>query len=59
MYWVDACSSGASLWTVSDSFAGSEEFGQRYGTLSNEAFVELIYQNILGRAPDSGGMPIG
>jgi hypothetical protein len=59
MYWVDACSSGASLWAISDSFAGSEEFGQRYGTLSNEAFVELIYQNILGRAPDSGGMPIG
>jgi S-formylglutathione hydrolase FrmB len=55
MYWVDASSSGASLWAVSDSFAGSEEFGQRYGSLSNEGFVELIYQNILGRTPDSGG----
>jgi hypothetical protein len=55
MYWVDAHNSGTSLWAISDSFAGSEEFQQRYGTLSNEAFVDLIYQNILGRAPDSGG----
>jgi hypothetical protein len=26
--------------------------------LSNEAFVELIYNNILGRAPDSGGYAV-
>ena len=55
MYWIDAYNSGASLWAISDSFAGSEEFRQRYGSLSNEAFVELIYHNILGRAPDPGG----
>ena len=40
---------------ISDSFAGSEEFRQRYGALSNETFVNLVYQNILGRSPDSGG----
>ena len=55
MYWVDAHNNGTSLGAISDSFAGSEEFQQRYGTLSNEVFVELIYQNILGRAPDPGG----
>ena len=55
MYWIDQFSNGQSLGAISDFFAGSEEFQQRYGTLSNEAFVELIYHNILGRSPDSGG----
>ncbi len=41
--------------TTSDAFAGSVEFQQRYGALSNGDFVNLIYQNILGRAPDQGG----
>jgi hypothetical protein len=43
------------LGAISDSFAGSEEFQQTYGALSKEAFVNLVYQNILGRAPDPGG----
>jgi len=55
MYWINVYKSGGSLEAISDSFAGSEEFQQRYGALSNEAFVNLVYQNILGRAPDPGG----
>jgi hypothetical protein len=55
MFWIDAYNSGWSLGAISDSFAGSEEFQQRYGALNNEAFVNLVYQNILGRAPDPGG----
>ena len=55
MFWIDQFSNGQSLEAISDSFAGSEEFQQTYGALSNEAFVNLVYQNILGRAPDSGG----
>ena len=31
------------------------EFQRRYGALGNGEFVNLIYQNILGRAPDQGG----
>ena len=41
--------------TTSDAFAGSVEFQQRYGALSNGEFVNLIYQNILGRAPEPDG----
>jgi len=55
MYWINVYKSGWSLGAISDSFAGSEEFQQTYGALSNEAFVNLVYQNILGRAPDPGG----
>jgi hypothetical protein len=55
MSWINAYNSGGSLGAISDSFAGSEEFQQRYGSLSNEAFVNLVYQNVLGRAPEPGG----
>ena len=55
MFWINAYNSGGSLEAISDFFAGSEEFQQHYGALSNEGFVNLIYQNILGRAPDPGG----
>jgi len=55
MYWINVYNIGWSLGAISDSFAGSEEFQQTYGALSNEAFVNLVYQNILGRAPDPGG----
>ena len=55
MYWIDQFSNGQSLGAISDAFAASSEFQQTYGSLSKEAFVNLVYQNILGRAPDPGG----
>jgi len=55
MYWIDQFSNGQSLGAISDAFAASPEFQQTYGSLNNEQFVTLIYQNVLGRAPDSGG----
>jgi len=55
-FWLGAYSSGEwSLGAISDYFASSPEFQQRYGSLSNQEFVTLIYQNILGRDPDPGG----
>ena len=35
--------------------ASSSEFIDRYGSLSNSQYVDLVYQNVLGRAPDSSG----
>ncbi|HYO82594.1 MAG TPA: DUF4214 domain-containing protein, partial [Bryobacteraceae bacterium] len=29
-----------------------------YGNLTNEQFVTLVYQNVLGRAPDPGGFTL-
>jgi hypothetical protein len=40
---------------VSQAFAGSAEFRNRDGSLSNGRFVDLLYQNVLGRAADPGG----
>ena len=56
MFWIDAYNSGLSLGDISDFFAGSEEFQQRYGSLYNDQFVTLVYQNVLGRIPDPGGL---
>ncbi len=40
---------------VSDSFAQSAEFVGTYGNLNNLQFVELVYQNVLGRTAEPAG----
>jgi hypothetical protein len=55
-YWITKRRGGAKLETISSTFAGSSEFKRRYGTLANRAFVELVYQNVLGRPGDASGI---
>jgi hypothetical protein len=56
-YWTDQYLSGTlSLPGVATSFASSPEFRARYGALDDEQFVRLVYQNVLERAPDVGGL---
>ena len=55
MFWIGAYNSGWSLGSISESFAASNEFQQTYGSLTNEQFVTLVYQNVLGRDPDPVG----
>lgn len=55
-YWLTKRRSGTKLDSISSTFAGSNEFKTRYGTLSNNAFVQLVYQNVLGRPGDAGGI---
>ena len=55
MYWIGQNKGGKNLHQISESFALSQEFGQRYGSLDNEQFVTLIYHNVLERAPDANG----
>ena len=38
------------------AFASSPEFIATYGSLNNSDFVTLVYQNVLGRAPDGAGL---
>ena len=54
-FWMNYSRAGHPLVEISNAFAGSQEFVDRYGALSNDAFVDLVYQNVLGRAPDTGG----
>ncbi len=55
IYWVTQYRNGTSLNQISQQFAQSQEFTQRYGSLSNDQFVALVYQNVLGRTPDQAG----
>jgi hypothetical protein len=55
-YWVGKLNAGMKLAEVAKKFSDSSEFKNTYGSLSNNAFVKLIYQNIFERDPDSGGL---
>lgn len=43
------------LGSIADDFARSAEFRGRYGTLGDGPFVDLVYRNVMGRAPDPEG----
>jgi hypothetical protein len=54
--WVNALNTGTSLQTVVNGFVASQEFQADYGALDNTAFVTLLYNNVLHRAPDASGL---
>jgi hypothetical protein len=54
-YWQRQLDAGKGLINAAKKFAESNEFKTKYGTVSNSAFVELVYQNVLGRASDPTG----
>jgi Domain of unknown function (DUF4214) len=55
-FWSNAVNgSHVPLTSVADSFAASPEFIQNYGSLSDPAFVQQLYQNVLNRPGDTGG----
>jgi hypothetical protein len=58
-YWIDELDAGkGDLAWMANNFIISEEFKETYGTpssVSNEAFLELIYNNVLDRDPDAEG----
>jgi uncharacterized repeat protein (TIGR02543 family) len=41
---------------LADFFTASPEFAATYGSLNNTQFVTLLYNNVLGRAPDPAGL---
>ena len=55
-FWINFYRAGNALAAVSQAFATSAEFTNRYGSLNNTQFVNLVYQNVLGRAPDTAGL---
>ncbi|WP_435404837.1 DUF4214 domain-containing protein [Mesobacterium hydrothermale] len=56
MDWVARLGSGTPFLNAITGFTNSTEFQNTYGALSNEGFVNLLYQNVLGRAADAGGL---
>lgn len=55
-YWVERRHGGTGIHQVSQAFALSPEFRERYGSLTNRQFVLRVYQNVLGRVGESAGV---
>lgn len=54
VYWSQRLAAGAQISVVAESFARSPEFRARFGAGTHAAFVDLVYRNVLGRAPGAG-----
>jgi len=54
-YWFDLAKSGMTLKQIAGAFAASSEYAQ-YLSLSNEAFIQSLYQNTFGRAGEDAGV---
>ncbi len=54
-YWRNARDNGWAHTKISNFFASSTEFNNRYGTLTNGQFVDLVFGNVLCREPNSTG----
>jgi Ca2+-binding RTX toxin-like protein len=54
--WMRGMDQGMTLQKVATGFIGSTEFQNLYGASPTDtAFVNLLYQNVLNREPDTGG----
>ncbi|WP_417209401.1 DUF4214 domain-containing protein [Antarctobacter sp.] len=55
--WIDGLARGAlSLDDVIERFMASPEFQRVYGATTDQQFVTLLYDNVLGRGPDPNGL---
>ncbi len=54
-FWTGQLTGGRSLRNIAQQFTEVPEFVSSYGSLNNTQFIDLIYQNVLGRPADSGG----
>jgi hypothetical protein len=54
-YWITQVKEGMSLSSIARSFVASTEFEQKYNSLGNDQFLDLVYQNVLQRPADAAG----
>ncbi len=54
-YWIGEARRGVSYDDIAWAFSTSPEFVLRYGPVSDEAFLETVYRNVLARPPDPDG----
>lgn len=55
-YWGAQIEAGVPLNAIGNSVVQSPEFQGRYGALDNTAFVQQLYQNVLGRPGEAAGV---
>lgn len=55
IYWLEQRRDGATVEDLTWGFANSTEFVAEYGQLSDQVFLTLVYDNMLGRIADQHG----
>lgn len=56
-YWANRLTQeGGDLHSIINAFGESQEFNQRFGSLSNNELITNIYQQLFNRDPDAGGL---
>ena len=55
-YWIDQADGGMDVVEVAARFIDSDEFRDTYGAgVSDETYIDALYENVLGRLPDEEG----
>ncbi len=54
--WTNALNGGTSVVSMANAFVASQEFQARFGSLTNQQFVEQLYVFALNRPGDSAGV---
>ncbi len=54
-HWIDTRADGHRLEDIAEWFAESTEFSNRYGSVDFSSFLDQLYIDVLGRAPDQEG----
>ncbi len=55
-FWINDLAEGTDIVEISEFFATSDEFEERYGGKTFEEFLEQLYEDALYREPDSQGI---
>ena len=56
IFWLSNLRGGVPPNAMVQQFINSPEFDSTYGSLNNTQFVQLVYQNVLGRPAEPGGL---
>ena len=55
LFWIDRFEQCWDLQRIASFFTESPEFSATYGPITDAAFVDLVYRNVLDRLPDEAG----
>lgn len=55
-FWIDTYANGKDILDISQEFLNSVEFNERFNTSTIDAYVDTLYQNVLGREGEAGGV---
>ena len=55
-FWLGLSAQGTSLNRIADIFTDTPEFTTRYNAVDNQGYANQLYENILGREGEAGGL---